>query len=147
MQLSRAQPFLEAFSELGGAGVFTGDYAGPLGEESGPPPRVAKGSPGQRLSLPQDIPANGEGSSQGLARAGSRSSGLATGKERGFNLTTWLWDVAPQGRDPAENSTSLMRFILQIKGFPLTPIQREHRNTGARETWHKAQAQQGPGAR
>lgn len=108
---------------------------------------MAKGSPGQRFSLPQDIPANGEGTNQGLARAGSRSSALDTGKEQSFSVTMWLWDVAPQGRDPAENSTSLMRFILQIKGFPTTPVQREHRNTGASETWHEALAQQGQGAR
>lgn len=105
---------------------------------------MAKGSSG--LSLPQDTPANG-GASQSLARAGSRSSALAIGKEQSFNLTMWLWDVAPQGRDPAENSTSLMWFILQIKGFPITPVQREHRNTGASETWHKALAQQGQSAR
>lgn len=61
-----------------------------------------------------------------------------------------LWDAAPHGRDPAETSSSLMWFILQNEGFPIAPVRREQknlspRNTGARETWHKALAQRGWG--
>lgn len=38
--------------------------------------------------------------------------------ELGLNLARQPQRTAPHGRDPAETSTSLMWFILQIEGFP-----------------------------
>lgn len=119
LQLSRAQPFPQAFPELGNAEAFMGDDAGPLGEELGPPPKevLGRGSPCPKILQLIEKPA------KAWLEQESKSSALAIGKEYSSNVTMWLWDVAPQGRDPEENNTSLMRFILQIKGFFITLVQ------------------------